>query len=561
MRRTGAMSISGRVTAMMLTGWIVLSAWAGPVRAEDEVRKITIHTLAAQMKYDTESFSVNPGQKVELTLVNDDEMPHNIALLLPDAADANGVKFAMEKIWTLGDKGLDLNWLPPNEARILAALPLIDPHTQKTLTFTAPKETGKYPFICTLPGHAMMMNGTMEVGGGSGGLGSLHYDYYKGDFKTLPDFSKLTPTGSGQINDGLIDFGVAPVPHEYALRFTGTFATPAAGAYDFYLACDDGARVIVDGKTIVEEDGIHPSTKLSSGRVKLAKGDHTVVVEYFENQGERGLYVAYAQPKGPRTALSKWLHPSHGGSNTATKNEFVGIPIEPAHGEAVMYREFIAGLSPRGIGVGYPGGVNIGFDADECNMRMVWQGAFMDAKRHWTGRGVGFQPPSGYGVVNVNSGAPLAVLEKDEANWPASKDATHEPTPGYRFKGYVLDAHRYPTFKYVFGGVSVEDTAQPGGDAAKGTASLTRIMKLTSDASVDRLFVRVADCDKIEPTPDGAYMLDGQMRLRVEGVTPTLRHVGRGDELIAPVSVGGKAVELRFTYDWPAFHAHVHGKH
>lgn len=61
--------------------------------------------------------------------------------------------------------------------------------------------------------------------------------------------------------------------------------------------------------------------------------------------------------------------------------------------EPIIYRNFIEGAGARAIGVGYPEKVNLAFDANSLRVAMIWQGAFIDAARHWRDRGVGYQPP------------------------------------------------------------------------------------------------------------------------------------------------------------------------
>ena len=57
--------------------------------------------------------------------------------------------------------------------------------------------------------------------------------------------------------------------------------------------------------------------------------------------------------------------------------------------EAVMYRNFIEGAGSRAIGVGYPEKADLAFDANDMRLALIWQGAFIDAARHRTGRGSG----------------------------------------------------------------------------------------------------------------------------------------------------------------------------
>ena len=82
------------------------------------------------------------------------------------------------------------------------------------------------------------------------------------------------------------------------------------------------------------------------------------------------------------------------------------IPLVP-RSEAILYRNFIEGAGPRAIGVGYPEKANLAFDANDLRLALIWQGAFIDASRHWTGRGDGFQAPLGDNVLTLPAGPEL----------------------------------------------------------------------------------------------------------------------------------------------------------
>jgi azurin len=40
---------------------------------------------------------------------------------------------------------------------------MINPGAQFTIHFDAPKSPGRYPFLCTFPGHWVVMNGALVV--------------------------------------------------------------------------------------------------------------------------------------------------------------------------------------------------------------------------------------------------------------------------------------------------------------------------------------------------------------------------------------------------------------
>ena len=101
------------------------------------------------------------------------------------------------------------------------------------------------------------------------------------------------------------------------------------------------------------------------------------------------------------------------------------MPISPeVEGDAVIYRNFIAEAGTRAIAVGYPQGVNLAFDANQVRLALLWQGAFMDGGRHWSGRGQGFQPPAGFAKLSFPELSPFAFLDDADSPWPSPENST-----------------------------------------------------------------------------------------------------------------------------------------
>src|SRR5439155_2947631 len=94
------------------------------------------------------------------------------------------------------------------------------------------------------------------------------------------------------------------------------------------------------------------------------------------------------------------------------------LPLTPTNG-AILYRNFITGAGTKAIAVGYPEKVSIAFDARELRLALLWQGAFIDAARHWTDRGSGFEGPLGDNILKLPGGPDVAVLDTETAAWPA----------------------------------------------------------------------------------------------------------------------------------------------
>jgi len=215
------------------------------------------------------------------------------------------------------------------------------------------------------------------------------------------------------------------------------------------------------------------------------------------------------------------------------------MPLTPTT-EAIIYRNFIQGAGSRAIGVGYPEKLNLAFDANEMRLAMIWQGGFIDAARHWTDRGTGFEGPLGDNVLALPSGPTLAVLDKSDAAWP-NKPAKEL---GYKFLGYTLTPDDRPTFKYAYNDVTVTDFANPV-KQEKGAAWLTRTLTVDAAKPAGDLYFRAAVGTKITPNKDGWYTVDG-WTIRVDAPGATVRTVGGKSELIVPIKDGKVVV----TYAW-----------
>ena len=113
-----------------------------------------------------------------------------------------------------------------------------------------------------------------------GSIKDLRYRVYEGKWTRLPDFDRLDPVERGELEGGLIDIGVAKRKDYYGLVFEGTLAVPKEAEYVFEMASDDGARILIDGQTVIEHDGLH-GAQLKKGEARLAAGERTIRVEYF----------------------------------------------------------------------------------------------------------------------------------------------------------------------------------------------------------------------------------------------------------------------------------------
>jgi azurin len=111
------------------------------------------------LKFDTELLTVKQGAKVKLTLRNDDDMLHNLVITKPGSGDKVG-----EAAVKLGLNGERMHFIPPS-SEVLYHTILLRPQETDTIYFVAPDKPGNYTFICSYPGHYVLMRGVLKVVG------------------------------------------------------------------------------------------------------------------------------------------------------------------------------------------------------------------------------------------------------------------------------------------------------------------------------------------------------------------------------------------------------------
>lgn len=86
----------------------------------------------------------------------------------------------------------------------------------------------------------------------------------------IPDFDSLAPVAESRV--ATIDYASsddaiagATRADDFGLVFTGDLVVPTSGEYAFTLESDDGARLTIDGRTVIDNDGLHGMIEKSSG--------------------------------------------------------------------------------------------------------------------------------------------------------------------------------------------------------------------------------------------------------------------------------------------------------
>jgi len=120
---------------------------------------ITVGVVSGQMKFTQTTISARRGQRVELTLNNTDDMPHNIVIFRRGSM----TEYEKELFGSLNEPNAQLRGFVPDSPNVLVASRLLNAGESTVVTFDAPTEPGEYPFVCSFPGHWATMRGVLRI--------------------------------------------------------------------------------------------------------------------------------------------------------------------------------------------------------------------------------------------------------------------------------------------------------------------------------------------------------------------------------------------------------------
>jgi len=95
----------------------------------------------------------------------------------------------------------------------------------------------------------------------------------------------------------------------FYVRWTGRIKIPRDAKYTFFTESDDGSRLWIDGKVVVDNGGVHPMEE-KSGEVELKAGEHDIKIELFQNDGQVGCKVSWESSSTAKEIIpdSVFLH-------------------------------------------------------------------------------------------------------------------------------------------------------------------------------------------------------------------------------------------------------------
>jgi hypothetical protein len=115
-----------------------------------------------------------------------------------------------------------------------------------------------------------------------------------------PDLRRIDAAVDVALTDGALP-GTSMADHLY-VRWKGILRIPREGKYTFYLESDDGSRLRIGSRLVVENGGLHPMEEKSAEAV-LGAGDHEIELDLFENSGELGCRLSWEAEGMPKEII------------------------------------------------------------------------------------------------------------------------------------------------------------------------------------------------------------------------------------------------------------------
>ena len=285
---------------------------------------------------------------------------------------------------------------------------------------------------------------------------------YDGEWEATPNFSEIKSNAIEEEHDGYISLKKINKKKLFGVMWEGDFVVTKKAIYEFELDSDDGSRLTVGGNVVTSVKGMGGMGRRKIGKISLEPGSHKFRLEYFQNRGGKGLTLRYRE----RKTKWKWL------SDAVQRNqpEKRIIDITPKDGKVRMYSNFIAGSTHRTMGVAYPHENNIAFSTENCNLDLIWKGDFINAGRHWVGRGQGAEAPASKDVVRLFKSVPWLNADGSQAL-------------KVKLKGYSMDKTGSPTFSYL-----VDSDLMVSDHFVSSAGSFQRVMNIESKSDREILF-------------------------------------------------------------------------
>ena len=197
------------------------------------------------------------------------------------------------------------------------------------------------------------------AGEGSGtGLRGYYYDnIYLGNAVngnnsgTPPVLTRIDTTVNMELTYSKQPVVMSPAPgivpeDMFSIRWAGQVEAQYSETYTFYTACDDGSRLIIDGRNLIDNWQNQGVTEVSNTIDMIAGRKYDIFMHYYEYAGEAVAKLYWSSPSTPKQIVPKSrLYPA-ALSNTRSADNSAALKAIPFMANDNTVAAFGAVLQP-----------------------------------------------------------------------------------------------------------------------------------------------------------------------------------------------------------------------
>lgn len=270
---------------------------------------------------------------------------------------------------------------------------------------------------------------------------NLTYQFFEGEFSSMPDFDSLAPTSSGEPDV----ITANPADGAGAFRYTGTLPVGGRlrpGTYTFHADQDlvsEGRLAMYLGEN---------QLNFTDGTTSLfLNGSSDITVEYYQNDGDGEISLGWEGTYGellPRLADTDPVRQSR-----QAQGRYETEVGTRANSKRIQMPDSGSDESKRSLAVGLPSLRHFCFDANNGGIQYGWIGAFLD-----------YGPMVAYGGGRGDdAGQPLGVtFDVGGVDYPLRIGDT-DAVPEVEFQGYRESPHP-PELYYTVDGNAVTQVVE-----------------------------------------------------------------------------------------------------
>ncbi len=120
----------------------------------------------------------------------------------------------------------------------------------------------------------------------------IDYTFYLTDVYSVLDLGDKEIAGTS-VADKITIIDQAVDEEKFGLIFSGYIEIQKEGLYTFYLSSNDGSKLYINEKELIDNNGRHPSIE-KTGKISLRIGHYPIKVTYFQNGGGKDLTLFWS---------------------------------------------------------------------------------------------------------------------------------------------------------------------------------------------------------------------------------------------------------------------------